>query len=75
MDAPKYTCPECGSLILNRAYPKCEHCDAELPAELLFSKAETDKVWTGIMAQHQIENDQQFRDSLASHLHGGGPLV
>ena len=75
MDAPHHSCPECGGLILNRAYPKCEHCHADLPAALLFSKAETDKAWHAIMAEHQRDNDGLFRDSLTNHLHAPGPFV
>ena len=34
----KYKCPECGAMIANRRYPKCESCAAQLPAELLYTE-------------------------------------
>jgi ribosomal protein L37AE/L43A len=70
MDAPKYTCPECGSLILNRTYPKCERCHADLPVGLLFSKAEADQQWDTLMSTQRQENDEKHRDTL--HLKGIG---
>lgn len=36
----KMTCPECGFHVFNRRYPKCERCELDLPASLLYSKEE-----------------------------------
>lgn len=48
---PKFACPKCKRAILNRAYQKCEHCGADLPPELLFTKHELATNW-----------DEQFMD-------------
>jgi hypothetical protein len=63
-DHPSYVCPQCGGLILNRGYPKCEHCQADLPAQLLFSKAEMDKNWAAYAAAQQRDADQRLRDAI-----------
>jgi hypothetical protein len=34
------TCPECGFIVFNRRYPKCESCGALLPATLVYTPAE-----------------------------------
>jgi len=61
-DRPRFLCPHCGLLILNRGYPKCEHCQADLPADLLFSKAEVDEKWVSYAAAQRRAADQRLRD-------------
>lgn len=41
---PGFKCPECDRSIHNRRKPLCEFCGAELPAELLLSDEEREKV-------------------------------
>ena|SRR5450432_2343673 len=36
----KMTCPACGFQVFNRRYPRCERCESDLPASLLYSKDE-----------------------------------
>ena len=61
---PKFECPQCGGLILNRGYPKCEHCNATLPAGLLFSKSEADKNWEVFVAERHAEAEKRWRIAL-----------
>ena len=51
-----YQCPKCSGVIYNRRNKICGYCGAELPAELLFSKAELevlDKKVAEITAEHE----------------------
>jgi hypothetical protein len=36
----KMSCPACGFQVFNRRYPKCERCDSDLPASLVYSDQE-----------------------------------
>jgi hypothetical protein len=63
-DLPKFVCPQCGGVILNRGYPKCEHCRADLPTGLLFSKAEMGKNWATFIAGQQRDADQRWKDAM-----------
>jgi hypothetical protein len=56
-----YVCPQCGGGILNRAYPKCERCQATLPAVLVFSKIEANRRWDSFAAQRLRESDAKLR--------------
>ncbi len=37
---PKPRCPQCGFVVLNRRYPKCESCGAVLPESIVYSAAQ-----------------------------------
>ena len=40
----KYECPSCGKPLVSRLSPLCSYCGARLPAELLFSKEEKERI-------------------------------
>ena len=49
--AAKHRCPACGFPVHNRAYPKCERCKRDLPADLVFSQQERERQWKEFQAR------------------------
>jgi hypothetical protein len=43
-ESSPYRCPACGFGVFNRRYPKCERCAAPLPAALLYSPEEIERL-------------------------------
>jgi DNA-directed RNA polymerase subunit RPC12/RpoP len=73
--SPEYRCPACGFLIHNRNYPKCERCQKELPADLLYSKEEKEKSWQDLMAVRAKETQAKAeaeRERAYKPYHGRG---
>jgi uncharacterized Zn finger protein (UPF0148 family) len=40
----KYKCPACGKPLVSRVSPLCSYCGARLPAEMLFTKEEKERI-------------------------------
>lgn len=57
-----FNCPDCGFLVHNRGYPKCERCQKGLPARLLLTKEERDAAWNSMIAERAKERASKDDD-------------
>jgi uncharacterized Zn finger protein (UPF0148 family) len=60
-------CPRCGSVIYSRRNVLCGVCGERLPAELLFSPQEREKVERDLLELKQREQEMRRREAERAH--------